>query len=90
MSKTQRFEAKGPRGEACIIERTMTGENLTHRLGTGDRLAPTDDPAVFETFDGKRRFTLRPQAMSTFMPAQTSVASPAGMAWRTEGVSLRS
>ena len=71
MSKTERLEAKGLRGEACIILRTWTrldtsnlsgesdvGGPPSHRLATGERLNPTDDPAVFETQDGVRRFTL--------------------------------
>ena len=72
MSNTERLEAKGLRGEACIIVRTWTrldtsnlsggsdvGGLPSHRLATGERLNPTDDPAVFETLDGLRRFTLR-------------------------------
>ena len=72
MSNTERLEAKGLRGEACIIVRTWTrldtsnlsggsdvGEVSSHCLATGERLNPTDDPAVFETLDGMRRFTLR-------------------------------
>ena len=31
----------------------------SYRLATGERLNPTDDPAVFETLDRSRRFTLR-------------------------------
>jgi hypothetical protein len=72
MADTDRLEARGPRGEACIIVRTWpataapqagnaAGERgqPTYCLGTGERLATTDDPAVFETLDGSRRFTLR-------------------------------
>ena len=60
MSNTERLEAKGLRGEACLIVRTWTQPvtlNLSggsdtrglpsHRLATGERLNPTDDPAVF-------------------------------------------
>ena len=72
MADTERLEAKGPRGEACIIVRTWAasaasdrgataGERRqpSYRLATGERLNPTDDPSVFETLDGSRRFTLR-------------------------------
>ncbi len=72
MADIERLEAKGPRGEACIIIRTWTAADRSgasgasgdrglpsYRLGTGERLEPTDDPAVFETRDGSRRFTLR-------------------------------
>ena len=72
MADADRLEAKGPRGEACIIVRTWSarvpakqGEPPgdrgppSYRLATGERLAPTDDPTVFETLDRKRRFTLR-------------------------------
>ena len=72
MSTSERLEAKGLRGEACIIVRTWTrldtsnlngGSDLkglsSHRLATGERLNPTDDPAVFETLNKMRRFTLR-------------------------------
>jgi hypothetical protein len=72
MAETERLEAKGPRGEACIIIRTWpapatqqpgdaAGERgqPSYRLATGERLATTDNPAVFETLDRSRRFTLR-------------------------------
>ena len=72
MADTERLEAKGPRGEACIIIRTwpapgtpQPGEAAgdpgqpSYRLATGERLKTTDDPAVFETLDRSRRFTLR-------------------------------
>ncbi len=72
MAYTERLEAKGPRGEACIIIRTWAAPALpqlgdaadergqpSYRLATGERLATTDDPAVFETLDRARRFTLR-------------------------------
>jgi hypothetical protein len=72
MANTERLEAKGPRGEACIIIRTwpapgkpQPGETSggqvqpTYRLATGERLVTTHDPAVFETLDRSRRFSLR-------------------------------
>jgi hypothetical protein len=72
MATTERLEAKGPRGEACIIIRAWPAPGTTqpeeavgdrgppsYRLATGERLATTDDPAVFETLDRSRRFTLR-------------------------------
>lgn len=72
MVDTERLEAKGPRGEACIIIRTWLTADATHagnptgdrrrpsyRLATGERLNTTDDPAVFETLNRSRRFTLR-------------------------------
>jgi hypothetical protein len=68
---TERLHAKGPSGEACIIERTssefdtsnLSGRSSSaglpsYRLGTGDRLNPTDDPKVFQSLDGTRRYTL--------------------------------
>lgn len=72
MAQTERLEAKGPRGEACIIIRTwpdagtpQTGDSAgqrgqpSYRLATGERLVTTDNPAVFETLDRSRRYTLR-------------------------------
>ena len=73
MSNTERLEAVGSRGEACIIIRTtletrdqsdsgedpMPEANATYALATGERLRQTDDPKVFETRDGSRRFALR-------------------------------
>jgi hypothetical protein len=72
MANIERLEAKGPRGEACIIIRTwpapgtpQPGEAVgdprqpSYRLATGERLATTDNPTVFETLDRSRRFTLR-------------------------------
>ena len=72
MADTERLEAKGPRGESCIIIRTWaapatppSGDTASergqpsYRLATGERLNMTDNPAVFETLDRSRRFTLR-------------------------------
>jgi hypothetical protein len=72
MADTERLEAKGPRGEACIIIRTWaapatppSGDTASerglpsYRLATGERLNTTDNPVVFETLDRSRRFTLR-------------------------------
>jgi hypothetical protein len=72
MAETERLEAKGPRGEACIIIRTWSASGTSqpaevagdrgqpsYRLATGERLNTTDNPAVFETLDRSRRFTLR-------------------------------
>jgi hypothetical protein len=72
MADTERLEAKGPRGEACIIIRIWAAPSMpppgdtasergqpSYRLATGERLATTDDPVVFETLDRTRRFTLR-------------------------------
>ena len=63
-STPERFEAIGPRGEACIIIRTQaslpSGETqFAHSLATGERLKPVDPPGSFETMDGKRVFRLR-------------------------------
>jgi hypothetical protein len=72
MVDTERLEAKGPRGEACIIIRTWaapatppSGDTASgrgqpsYRLATGEHLNTTDNQAVFETRDRSRRFTLR-------------------------------
>ena len=72
MADTERLEAKGPRGEACIIIRTWAAPDTSnlgepsdgrgspaYRLATGERLRPTASPGVYETIDGKRQFTLR-------------------------------
>ncbi len=72
MADTERLEAKGPRGEACIIIRTWSAPAMpragnaagargqpSYSLATGERLATTENPAVFETLDRSRRFTLR-------------------------------
>jgi len=72
MPDTERLEAKGPRGEACIIIRTWAVPALpqaseatgargqpTYRLASGERLTTTENPAMFETLDRSRRFTLR-------------------------------
>lgn len=77
MSNTQRLEARGPRGEACIIVRTMTGDCPSYRLGSGDRLAATNDPAVFETPLGKRRFVLRSETTSVARTGSTLPPVPA-------------
>ncbi len=63
-STPERFEAIGPRGEACIIVRFEVAlsngtTQMSHALASGERLKPTDDPAAFETLDGKRVFRFR-------------------------------
>jgi hypothetical protein len=72
MADTEGLEAKGPRGEACIIIRSWAAPAMqaagdaadargqpSYCLATGERLATTENPAVFETIDRSRRFTLR-------------------------------
>lgn len=64
MTTPERLEAVGQRGEACIILRNeVTLPNGTRAdawtLATGERLRPTEEPGVFETLDGHRRFRLR-------------------------------
>ncbi len=71
MPTSERLEAIGPRGEACIIIRSGAVSSAaapegaesevaaTYRLATGERLKPTDSAQAFETLDGSRRFTLR-------------------------------
>jgi hypothetical protein len=61
---TQRYEAIGQRGEACIIvERTITVDDgpatRSYCLATGERLLPTDSAGTYVTLDGKRTFHLR-------------------------------
>jgi hypothetical protein len=71
LADSERLEARGQLGEACILVRTWARVSTpqpadapaprglpSYRLATGERLNPTADPAVFETLDGKRRFTL--------------------------------
>ena len=64
MSNPERLEAVGQRGEACIIlcsDVTLPNgsQQKSYTLATGERLKPTEDPGVFETVDGRRRFRLR-------------------------------
>ena len=72
MAHIERLEAKGPRGEAFIIIRSWVASATSpsgdaageqgqpsYSLATGERLATTDDPAVFETLDRSRRFALK-------------------------------
>jgi hypothetical protein len=61
---TQRYEAIGQRGEACIIvERTITVDDgpatRSYCLATGERLKPTEPAGTYVTLDGKRSFHLR-------------------------------
>jgi hypothetical protein len=68
-STPERFEAIGPRGEACIIVRVETAlsngtTQMSHALASGERLRPTDDALAFETLDGKRVFRFRQAAPS--------------------------
>ena len=72
MAHIERLEAKGPRGEACIIILSWVASATpqsggaagergqpSYSLATGERLATTDGPTVFETLDRSRRFALR-------------------------------
>jgi hypothetical protein len=61
---TERFEAIGDRGEACIILlRRSTLPNgqavATYSLATGDRIRPTEVDGEFQTLDGTRTFKFR-------------------------------
>ena len=77
---TDRLEAVGPRGEACIIVRIEIdadggSQRYRYALAAGDRLRPTDSVGVFETFDGSRRYRLReplPPQVSTGDPIENS------------------
>ena len=61
----ERLEALGERGEACIILRQQVdlpngAHALIYALASGQRLKAADDePEVFVTLDGRRRFRLR-------------------------------
>lgn len=62
---SERLEAIGPNGEACIILRAEPSQldskkQARYTLAAGERLRPVDElNSVFETLDGKRRFRLR-------------------------------
>ena len=61
---SEKFEAIGPRGEACIIlmrrSPSPNGQTVeTYTLATGDKLRPTDVPGEFTTLSGNRTFRLR-------------------------------
>jgi hypothetical protein len=61
---SDRLEALGPRGEACIILREEGTRHsgsieVTFRLATGERLRVVEGENAFETLDGRRRYTLR-------------------------------
>jgi hypothetical protein len=61
---SEKFEAIGPRGEACIIlmRRSLqpNGQTVeTYTLATGDKLRPTAVPGEFTTTNGTRTFRLR-------------------------------
>lgn len=61
---SEKFEAIGPRGEACIIlmqRRSLpNGEAVEiFTLATGDRLRPTEVPGEYITATGNRTFRLR-------------------------------
>ena len=66
MSTSERLEAVGQRGEACVILRSEVAlpngsHQLAYTLATGERLKPAEDqdPRVFTTLDGRRQFRLR-------------------------------
>ena len=63
---SERFEAIGARGEACIIllrrGALSNGQPVEHySLATGDRIRPTALAGEFQTLDGKRTFKFRPR-----------------------------
>jgi hypothetical protein len=64
-STPERLEALGEHGEACIILRQEVdlpngSRAQVYALASGQRLkAAEDDPGVFVTLDGRRRFRLR-------------------------------
>lgn len=61
---SQKFEAIGPRGEACIILMRRSplpaGQTVeTYTLATGERLRLAETPGEFVTLNGARTFRLR-------------------------------
>jgi hypothetical protein len=72
---SERHEAVGQRGEACIIvvKHGVLPSGLpeqAYSLATGERLRPTGVPGEFETLDGARTFRLRrPPAPARDQPA---------------------
>jgi hypothetical protein len=61
---SEKFEAIGPRGEACIIlmqRRALPNGQAVemYTLATGDRLRPTEVPGEYTTMTGNRTFRLR-------------------------------
>jgi len=61
---SEKFEAIGPRGEACIILMRRSplpnGQTVeTWTLATGDKLRPAELPGTFITMNGNRTFRLR-------------------------------
>ncbi len=62
--ESEKHEAIGQRGEACIIvARRVTLPNgqteTTYALASGERLRPTGSTGEFVTLDGHRTFRLR-------------------------------
>lgn len=62
--ESERHEAIGQRGEACIIlsKQVMlaSGESVvTYSLASGERLKSTETPGEFATMNGSRTFRLR-------------------------------
>jgi hypothetical protein len=62
--EADKFEAIGPRGEACIILMRRTplpnGQSVeTFTLATGEKLRPTEVPGEYVTLNGSRTFHLR-------------------------------
>lgn len=63
---SEKFEAIGPRGEACIILMRRSplpnGQALeTYTLASGEKLRATDVPGEYATMNGSRTFRLRKQ-----------------------------
>jgi hypothetical protein len=62
--ESEKFEAIGPRGEACIIlmqRKTLPSGQVveTYTLAAGDRLRSTDVPGEYTTITGARTYRLR-------------------------------
>ena len=63
---SERLEAIGPRGKACIIVTRRSAQPdgqvvSTYMLASGERLRPTDAPSEYSALDGSRTFRLRQQ-----------------------------
>ena len=74
---TERLEAIGQRGEACIIlmRRAISpsGDEVeTYTLAAGDKLRQTERSGEYTTLDGSRTFRLRAAGRFGFPPAPPS------------------